>query len=733
MNDKIKIIINSLFLGLILFVFYYLSTNNFLLFHTLAELFSIVIACGIFMFAWNSRQFMDNNYLLFLGIAYLFIASLDIFHTLTYKGMNIFIDSSAGLTTQLWIAARYVESLSLLIAPIFFTRKLEISFIFFSYFIIISILLIAIFSGIFPDCYIENVGLTPFKINSEYIISSFLLISLFILHQKRNQFDLNILRLIFASILITILAELSFTFYIDMYGFSNFVGHILKIISFYFIYKAIIEIGITKPYRLLFKSLIEKEKSLEQAKEKAEIANRAKSKFLANMSHELRTPIHAVLGFTDLIKRDSPTPNQLENLQIISHSGEHLLYLINDVLETSKIEAGRTTFNEESADFHQILKDVTEMMRIRAEHKHLQFILDYELTLEHFIKTDVGKLRQILINLIGNSIKFTKNGRINLRVRSQRLEKNKKCQIFFEIEDTGEGIAKQDLNTIFDSFVQVGKRYSGSEGTGLGLHITKNYIQMLGGNIEVISELGTGSLFKFFILVKIAKLDDIEQKIVSNKIIGLSPKQTIPRILIVDDNSENRLLLEKILGRIGFETEEAVNGKEAIIVFEQWQPHLIFMDMYMPIMDGYEATKLIKANLTGKEIVIIALTANIFEEENSKIMAIGCDDLLHKPYCENELLEMISKYLNLEYFYENQKQQVKTIFDEKSILSTWLIISEDLRNKFYQALKELDMDSIELLFVQVAKQNIELAKAMQPYIDNFKYEQLAELLDNKLG
>ncbi|MCJ7785482.1 MAG: PAS domain S-box protein, partial [Desulfobacterales bacterium] len=243
--------------GILVFLGLYLtSLYNYLLFHSLAEIFSIVVACGIFMVTWNSRRFLDNNYLLLLGIAYLFVGGLDLIHTLTYKGMGIFQGYGTNLATQLWTAARYTESLSLFIAPLFFRRKLKINLLFFSYTLALLLLLLSIFYwNIFPLCFVEGVGLTPFKKISEYIISLILLASIALLLKYRSEFDRDIFKWVIWSILLAIASELAFTFYTDAYGFSNLLGHFFKIVSFYLIYKALIAMGLTRPYDLLFRNL----------------------------------------------------------------------------------------------------------------------------------------------------------------------------------------------------------------------------------------------------------------------------------------------------------------------------------------------------------------------------------------------------------------------------------------------------------------------------------------------
>ncbi len=396
--------------------------------------------------------------------------------------------------------------------------------------------------------------------------------------------------------------------------------------------------------------------ALQQAKDAADEASRAKSEFLSSMSHELRTPLNAVLGFTQVMQRDRGLrEEQQQNLAIISRSGEHLLDLINDILEMSKIEAGQTTFNRSSFDLYRLLDSLETMLRLKAEAKGLQLIYERTANVPQYIQTDEGKLRQVLINLLGNAIKFTSEGGVILRVSSAKS--NIEMILLFEVEDTGPGIAPHEMSKLFEVFGQTESGRRSQQGTGLGLPISQKFVQLMGGEITVNSEVGQGSVFRFTIRVAPANELDVQPMPTPRKVIGLAPGQPPYRILAVDDRIESRLLLVKLLSSIGFEVKEACNGQEAIALWESWHPHLIWMDMRMPVMDGYEATQRIKATTKGQATVVIALTASAFEEERHLVLSAGCDDFMRKPFRQEVLWDKIAQYLGVRYLYEDEPRQ----------------------------------------------------------------------------
>ncbi len=479
----------------------------------------------------------------------------------------------------------------------------------------------------------------------------------------------------------------------------------------------------------------------------ADAANRAKSEFLANMSHELRTPLNAILGFTQVMSHESSLSTEhQQNLAIINRAGEHLLNLINDILEMSKIEAGRTTLNVNSFDLFRLLASLEEMLRFRAASKNLQMIFTYSADLPQYVQTDESKLLQVLLNLLGNAIKFTQTGSVTLQVsvvndQQHKTNDQRQLTLYFEVIDTGLGISPKEIDLLFEAFGQTEAGRKSQQGTGLGLAISRKYIQLMGGDIAVISRLGEGSRFAFHIQISLASASAIPTYQNQRYVIGLAPTQTEYRILVVDDAKDSRTLLVKLLTSIGFAVQEAANGEDAIAQWTTWQPHLIFMDMRMPIMDGYESTKIIKAHTQNSisNTIIIALTANVFEEQREAIMKAGCDDFINKPFREEFLLEKISEYLGVRYLYQEEShqstdtkqkttEQILTSTDLSSVLSQ---MSPEWITQIYHAAAQCSDDLILQLVAQIPADHTLLIQCFTDLAHNFQFEKIMEIVQPK--
>ncbi len=472
------------------------------------------------------------------------------------------------------------------------------------------------------------------------------------------------------------------------------------------------------------------EAALKQAKEAADAANRAKSEFLANMSHELRTPLNAIIGFSQVLNRDPSLIQHKQTLDIINRSGEHLLELINDILEMSKIEAGRTALNETTLDFYRLLDNLEAMLRLKASAKNLQLIFDRTSNVPQYLKADEGKLRQVLINLLSNAIKFTDKGGVILRVRAHTTDA---LSLNFEVEDTGVGIDPQELDQLFLAFGQTEAGRNSQQGTGLGLAISQKFVQLMGGEIRVKSVLGQGSVFNFEIPVKLADQTMIPAPYPIAKVIGLEPNQPTYRILAVDDRTESRLLLVQLLGELGFEVKEASNGKEAIAVWKEWQPHLIWMDMRMPVMDGYEATRQIKATLQGQATVVIALTASAFEEDRHLVLSAGCDDFLRKPFRAEALWEKMEQHLGVRYCYEETEADSLpspvTALNLNFIRQQLQQVSSDWQHQLKQMALECSDEGILNLLELLPQEQQDLAIALRDWADHFQFDQIVNLIE----
>lgn len=467
--------------------------------------------------------------------------------------------------------------------------------------------------------------------------------------------------------------------------------------------------------------------SLAAAREAAEAANRAKNTFLANMSHELRTPLNAILGFSQLLAKEPELGKvQRSNLQAIEHSGQHLLELINDILELSRIEAGQLSLRTERFSLVALVDTVMEMVQGRAHAKGLRLVLLRLQDLPGQVQGDCHHLRQVLINLITNAIKYTAQGTVTFTVGWSGTHAS------FVVEDTGVGIPADEHEKVFASFYQTDFASSQGEGTGLGLAISRDYVRLMGGDIRLESEVGVGSRFSFEIPLVQLEDNGVAQGGGRGEIIGLSGEQPAWRVLVVDDDSNGRIWLCQLLEGVGFEVRGAENGEDAFTLCRTWRPHFIWMDLHMPVMNGLDACTQIRAIPGCESLPIIALSATAPEATRAEILAGGCcNGFLGKPATSEEVLETLRQHLGVQYRYAltldapPRRDEMPRDLEPEDLLS----LPEDLLEKLLLAANTLDAEAARGVLDVLAEIRADLAQPLYEWVDGYRFDRIVKVID----
>ncbi len=642
---------------------YLLSGYSFLLFHTLSELFCVIIAVVVFLLAWNTKEHSQNQFLLILGCGFLGTGLVDITHLLAYQGMQVFPQAGANLAAQLWVAGRMMFVLGFMAAMVYEDRPLPPRLVLGAFLGLTAVLLTAILGlGLFPKSYDPDQGLTGFKIVAEFSFLLLLTGCIWWLRQRRERFDALMHQYLIGALGLTLASELSFASYADVYGLLNLTGHVLKILAFCLVYAGVMRQGLQQPFSLMFwemsrqkeqlkrhqdeldRMLAQKTQDLEQEKERlhqsnqlmaqnmeamghkleaAERAANAKSNFLEIMSHELRTPLNGVTGLSFLLLDRPLPPGVAEELKMIHQAGQALADILDEVLELARIEGNLHKSDRDNFSLERLLGQINLTFLAAAKSKRLRFVVEKDNLLGVEVNGNASVVKQILSNLVSNGIQFTDQGQVTLR--AQTLSKPGGNLWFrFEVADTGIGISESQRKSLL----------MGLSAHGLGVNLVKKLVHLAGGELGLESTIGSGTRAWVDLPFgppqaqkRVAKTD-FSDKLEPN------PDTPAKRILLVDDEDTNQMVIRRMLEKMGYKVQVASGGREALQLFGALTFDLVLMDCLMPGMDGFETTKQLRkmeAQPRQTRTPIVALTALTRKEDQKECETAGMDDFIKKP------------------------------------------------------------------------------------------------------
>ena len=699
-----------------------MNVSHYLIFHNIAEFFSVIVSFSIFGIGWYAYEQTNNRHILFLSTAFFVIGWLDFFHALSFFGMPAFFtQNSPNKAAQYWIAARLFMALFFLRSAFIYpnTQRFGLSktVLMIECFVFPALVFMGItfFHEQMPVTIAEGVGLTPFKKNTEYLIIVLLCISLFMYWQRILKTGEKHLIYFLYAFVVCIFSEAVFTGFKSVFDTYNALGHIYKIVAFYLIYLGLFAVSVKNPYTELattnkqlqeeiaerikielalknyrdsLENLVtERTSELEKAKIVAEFANNSKSMFLSNMSHELRTPMNAILGLVFILKKSNLSDDNKLLLGKIHTAGQSLLGIINNVLDISKIESGKFELEMSVFNLHEILDNLATIMMFGASERNIDLIIHPPVSVNvHRLKGDSLRLQQVLVNLVGNAIKFTHQGHVDVNISV--LECNENCvYLHFSVSDTGTGISKDAQKTIFTSFSQadnsITRRFGG---TGLGLAISQQLVALMGGEISLTSELGKGSDFSFNLHFDYDDSENLLSEITTiDKKNGYINRLEGCRLLIVDDNEINLEVANRIFTTEGASVVTIDNGQQAVdwIRNNSNAVDLVLMDIQMPVMDGYDATRLIRQIPELLNLPVVALSAGVFTSQIELAKNVGINDFIAKPFDVEVAVNLIAKLTKPSITLKKQPFKMPSpistaqfpVIDTKMALKIWKDVS----------------------------------------------------------